>query len=148
METRNELKNDCHSNAIFQYAVKIKNYLGKHAKILCYLVIFSGAVVTFTSCVGGYVATEPTYDLNYDRPLPPSESHIWIDGDWRWDNGSRIYIHQPGYWARPRQGRVYEKGYWQSDPRGKTWIRGHWRRDNGKSVRNYNHDRDHDKDKR
>lgn len=116
----------------------------RNLKMLSYVIIFTFTGLVLNSCVGGYVASEPSYDA-YDRPLPPSETHIWINGNWRWDHRTRGYVHEPGYWMQPRRGRIYEEGYWKSGPRGKWWINGHWRKeghDNDRDHdRNHNHDR-------
>jgi hypothetical protein len=113
---------------------------GKTLRILLYLIVFTGACLTFSSCVGGYVLTEPSYDEAYNRPANPGIGYIWIDGDWRWNNRSNIYVHEHGYWTRPKTGRSYQSGHWESGPRGKYWVRGRWNRENNPSRRERDHD--------
>ena len=115
-----------------------RNILG----IFLYLIVL-GASVTFNSCVGGYVATEPSYNEIYNRPASPGIGYIWIDGDWRWNHRSRIYVHDHGYWTRPRSGRSYESGHWYSGPRGQYWVRGRWNRDNEASRSSHDDNKTH-----
>jgi hypothetical protein len=102
---------------------------GKHVKVFGYMVIFTGIGLAFTSCAGGYVASEPTYH-EYSRPPRPSETHIWISGDWGWNNQTQVYVQKMGYWEKPRQNQIYVEGYWQTSPNGKSWSKGHWQKDN------------------
>jgi len=122
--------------------IKIMIRSGRHIIILAYIIIFTTLGITFNSCVAGYVASEPVYDRGYERPLSPGGAYIWIEGDWFWNNRTRVYVHHPGYWTLPREGRSFREGYWQSGPRGKSWIRGHWEREG--RDRN-NHDNRHDR---
>jgi hypothetical protein len=110
---------------------------GKYIKALGYIVIFTGIGLLFNSCVGGYVASEPSYQ-EYSRPPRPSETHIWIAGDWGWDSHSRIYVQKTGYWEKPRQGHTYVDGYWKTSPQGKSWSKGHWQKDNKGHSDNHN----------
>jgi hypothetical protein len=77
------------------------------------------------SCVGGFVATEPAY-VEYSRPQRPSNVHIWIDGDYAWNNQTHVYVQRVGYWEQPRQGQIFVAGHWQSGPKGKSWTNGRW----------------------
>lgn len=113
--------------------------VGKYMKIFSYMVLLVGITIIFNSCLGGYVASEPSY-VEYDRPQRPSETHIWIDGDWNYNNQTHLYVQKAGYWDRPRQGQSYVAGSWQSTSRGKSWSKGHWQRDgrhNSNSQNNY-----------
>ena len=116
---------------------------GKTLGIFLYLIVFTGACMTFSSCVGGYVVTEPSYNEVYERPASPGIGYIWIDGDWRWDYRTHVYAHEHGYWTRPKIHRSYEAGHWENGPRGKSWVRGRWNRENNASGRA--HDRDNDR---
>lgn len=98
----------------------------KSIKRICYLFVFTGIAAVFNSCEVGWVTTEPSYGIEIERPARPGDGYIWIDGGWRWDNGTHNYVREPGYWSRPRQNHAYIKGYWRSGPRGKSWVRGHW----------------------
>jgi hypothetical protein len=131
-------------------AVIIK--LNKYLRIFLYLIIFTGAGTLLNSCVGGYgyVSSEPDYDYEYARPESPGEGYIWIDGDWLWDNDAHTYIHQRGYWARPRNNRSYQAGHWESRPEGKIWIKGRWSRENERSAsrKENNHANEHNRNVR
>jgi hypothetical protein len=114
---------------------------GKMFRTLLYLIIFTGACLTFSSCAGGYVAMEPSYDEGYERPVSPGIGFIWIEGDWHWNYRTHGYVHDHGYWARSKRGRSYEAGHWGSEPRGKYWVKGRWNRENKESDRSHNRDR-------
>jgi hypothetical protein len=149
------MKTHAEPNQISQFAPKKDANPAMFLKIFGYSVIFTIMSLIFSSCAGGYVATEPTYDIGYDRPQPPSEAHIWINGDWQWDHRSHAYIHGPGYWIVPREGHEYREGHWETSPRGKYWSKGYWERSRKENVhrskmrerdRDQNNDRSHDRD--
>ena len=102
---------------------------GMHIRIFVYLVLFSGIGMFLNSCVGGYVASEPVY-TEYSRPPRPGANHIWISGDWGWNNQTHGYVQKTGYWEKPRQGQRYVEGSWQTSIHGKSWSKGHWQRQN------------------
>jgi hypothetical protein len=135
-----DLQNDIH-RAINPKPFMIirERSVGKYMKIFSYMVLLVGIAIVFNSCIGGYVASEPSY-VQYDRPQRPSETHIWIDGDWNWNNQTHVYVQKAGYWDRPRQGQSYVAGSWQSTSRGKTWSKGHWQKD-GHQGNNSNNNR-------
>ncbi len=61
----------------------------------------------------------------YERPAPPSERHVWVDGDWVWSNGR--YVWHAGFWTIPEPYHIWVKGYWETRNDGNTqWIPGHW----------------------
>jgi len=95
-------------------------------KKLLLLLFFMAVVLCFQSCAPGYVSTVPTYNQGY-RPAQPSNSHIWIGGNWSYGRRSRAYTQQNGHWGLPRRGRTYQEGSWNSNPRGNYWKRGQWR---------------------
>ena len=113
----------------------IDTSFGKYLKKFIILVSLAGIGLFLNSCMGGYVATEPSYTV-YDRPQQPSSTHIWIDGDWGWNSQSHMYVQRAGYWDQPRQGKTYVSGYWQTTPRGKTWSKGHWQ-STGRQTKNH-----------
>jgi hypothetical protein len=96
-------------------------------KKLIYVVSLAVASVVLDSCYAGYVASEPAY-VEYSRPSPPSNSHVWIDGGWGWNHQTNVYVQKSGYWDRPRQGQSYVSGHWQTTPHGKSWSNGHWQK--------------------
>lgn len=105
----------------------------RYLRRLIFLTFFAGIGTFFTGCMG-YMASEPTY-VEYSRPSSPSNTHIWIDGDWGWNSRSHVYVQKAGHWDRPRQGQTHVSGHWKSTPRGKTWSKGHWQRDRQKGNR-------------
>jgi hypothetical protein len=102
--------------------------VGKYMKIFSYVVFMTGVALIFTSCMGGYVASEPAY-VDYARPQRQYDNQIWIDGDWNWNNQTHVYVQKAGYWDKPRQGQSYVAGNWQTTQRGKSWNKGHWQKD-------------------
>lgn len=113
-------------------------------KRICYLFIFTGIAAVFNSCEAGWVASEPSYGIEIERPARPGDGYLWIDGGWKWDYGRHNYVREPGYWSRPRPNHSYVNGYWQSGPKGKSWVKGGWKKgDNGND--NHKHDRDHNR---
>ena len=99
----------------------------KNLKKIVYISSLAAIGLFFNGCVGGYVATEPTY-VEYSRPPQPSNLHIWIDGDWAWNNQTHVYVQRAGYWEKPRQGQNFVAGHWNTTPRGRNWTKGHWQR--------------------
>jgi hypothetical protein len=108
-------------------------FIGRLRKIF-YLTFLAGMGFFFNGCVAGYVETEPVY-VEYSRPHPPSNVHIWIDGDWHYNSYSHGYVQNNGYWAQPRQGQSYVTGHWQSNPKGKSWSKGYWAKNGQKNNR-------------
>lgn len=102
--------------------------IGKYMRIFSQLALFIVLALVLNSCFGGYVASEPAY-VDYARPQRQYDNQIWIDGDWGWNNQSRVYVQKAGYWDSPRQGKSYVKGNWQTTQRGKSWNKGHWQKD-------------------
>lgn len=119
--------------------VGIKHNVGKYMKIFSFLAVFTGLLIVMNSCMGGYMASEPTY-TEYARPVRPSQAHIWIDGDWGWNSRTHVYVQKAGYWDKPRYGHTYVSGRWESSQKGKSWSKGHWQKDNhpGNNKRNNN----------
>ena len=80
----------------------------------------------FSSCSAGYVSEEPTY-VEISRPARPSESHIWIEGDWIWNSRKQNYERNNSYWSLRKRDKNYNKGYWRKGRNGYRWIPGNWR---------------------
>lgn len=96
-------------------------------QILRYFLAMIVATATLASCevasVG--VTVQPVRPV-YVRPAPPSERHIWIEGDWVW-SGGRYQWHE-GYWSVPRGNyKAWEEGRWEQGEHGWQWRKGHWR---------------------
>ena len=100
---------------------------GSHIKKIIYITSLAGIGLFINSCVAGYVDTEPAY-VEYSRPPRPSEFHVWINGDYAWNNQTHVYVQRAGYWEKPRQNQTYVSGHWQTTARGKSWANGHWQR--------------------
>lgn len=97
-------------------------------KRLIFLSLLAIVLFTLNSCTAtGYVASEPTY-VEYARPVRPSELHIWIDGEWRYNRSQQAYVQEKGYWKKPNEGRDFIKGHWLETSRGKSWVPGHWQK--------------------
>ena len=133
MKKNEKLQNEIH------YAISRKPLLniretgvsarvGKYIKIFSYMFLLTGIGLVFNSCMGGYVASEPSY-VDYARPQRQYDNQIWIDGDWGWNNQTHVYIQKAGYCDRPRHGQTYIKGNWQTTQRGKSWTKGYWQKD-------------------
>jgi hypothetical protein len=104
---------------------------GSKMKKIIYIASLAGMGLFLNSCMVGYVADEPGY-VEYARPMRPSEQHIWIDGDWGWNNQTHVYVQKAGYWDKPRQGQSFVSGHWQQSPKGKSWAKGHWQKQDKK----------------
>jgi hypothetical protein len=100
---------------------------GEQFRKIIFIASLAGLSLLVNSCVAGYVTTEPAY-VEYSRPPRPSSMHIWIDGDYAWNNQTHVYVQRAGYWEQPRQNQVYVTGHWQSGPKGKSWSNGHWQK--------------------
>ena len=83
-----------------------------------------GLTMFFSSCGPTHVVASRPSDVIYERPLPPGEGYIWLNGDWYWNGGG--YHWRQGYWSRPRAGRQWREGNWSNTQRGYRWNRGHW----------------------
>ena len=73
------------------------------------LIFLSGLMVMalfFSNCGPSYVSAEPTYIENA-RPPRPTNTHIWVDGNWVWNRRAHTYVHRNGYWVVPNRGRTY-----------------------------------------
>lgn len=105
-------------------------------KMFICLIGLVGVALFFNSCTVGYVAAEPEYVV-YERPVQPSNLHVWIEGDWRYNYQTHVYTQRRGHWEQPSHNHVYINGYWQNNPRGKSWKPGHWKR-NGNNNGNNN----------
>ncbi|HZY24409.1 MAG TPA: hypothetical protein VFE71_01175 [Bacteroidales bacterium] len=121
--------------------------VGKYMKIFSYMVLLVGIAIIFNSCVGGYVATEPSY-VEYDRPQNPGGNRIWIEGDWGWNNQTHVYVQRAGYWDQPRHGQSYVNGSWRTSARGKSWTKGHWQKDSRQENNSNNNRQKNNRDNR
>ena len=105
--------------------------VGENIKKMIYITSLAGMGLFLNSCLAGYVLSEPVY-VEYARPPRPTNLHIWIDGDWAYNNQTHVYLQKTGYWQKPNQGQTYVTGYWKSTPKGKAWAPGHWLKETNK----------------
>lgn len=133
MKKNEKLQNEIHNAISRKPLLNIRETgvyarVGKYIKIFSYMFLLTGIGLVFNSCMGGYVASEPSY-VDYARPQRQYDNQIWIDGDWGWNSQTHLYVQKAGYWDRPRQGQTYIKGNWQTTQRGKSWTKGYWQKD-------------------
>jgi hypothetical protein len=105
---------------------------GKYMRIFGFFVSLTFVAMVFTSCMGGFMATDPSYNYQYQeyaRSPQPGYASVWIEGNWNYNNQTHVYIQKAGYWERPRQGQTYVSGSWQTNQHGKSWSKGHWQKD-------------------
>lgn len=70
------------------------------------------------------VVTRPA-EVVETRPAAPSSRHIWVDGEWVWQNGH--YGWKAGFWVLPQAHQKWMRGYWTQRPNGQWyWVAGHW----------------------
>lgn len=91
-----------------------------------FLIFLSIIVVLFANCTRRYVVEEPTF-IEQAQPAQPSNRHVWVNGDWSWNNQKKSYLRRGGYWTVPNQGRRYIQGHWNTSRKGKYWVKGRWR---------------------
>jgi hypothetical protein len=99
----------------------------RNLKSIIYITGLAGIGLMLNSCVGGFIATEPAY-VEYSRPVRPSATYFWIDGDYAWNSQTKVYVQRAGYWEKPRPNQTYMSGHWQATSKGKTWAPGHWQK--------------------
>ncbi len=72
------------------------------------------------------VRIRPSAPLVKVRPARPTPHHVWIGGEWRWNNNNYDYVD--GYWSEPERGRHrWVEGHWKHMRDGWVWVPGHWR---------------------
>jgi len=81
---------------------------------------------TFAACGSAeYYVTERPAPPAYVRPAAPGPTHVWVEGEWVWNNGR--YDWKPGYWEASRAGVRYHGGHWVRVRGGWSWRHGYWR---------------------
>ncbi len=82
--------------------------------------------VSFTASAQIYVKIRPKMPV-VERPTRHDRGQIWINEEWRVNNGR--YEYAGGHWETPpRRGAKWVPGHWQRNRRfGERWIPGHWR---------------------
>jgi hypothetical protein len=123
-DIQNEIKMEPLSNAA---KTGINSKVGRNLTKFMLVASLAGAGFFFNACTAGYIASEPAY-VEYNRPPQPSNTHIWINGDWSYNRQSHGYVQKTGYWTQPSRNRTYVSGRWQSSPKGNYWVSGKWQR--------------------
>jgi len=83
--------------------------------------------IAYSSTAQIYVNVRPVRPTAVVRVDAPSPRHVWIDEDWRWDNGR--YVWAGGRWEEPpHAGWRYHPGRWEHGPHGDRWVGGRWAR--------------------
>jgi hypothetical protein len=101
---------------------------GRRMRKIFYIVCLAGIGISFNACMStGYVETEPAY-VEYSRPPQPSNNHIWINGDWQYNQQNHAYIQKNGYWEKPSNRRTHVSGHWEKSPQGSYWVSSHYER--------------------
>lgn len=76
----------------------------------------------------GYVKVCPVRpNVVVVRPACPSPQHIWVDGDWIWNQQANQYLYSEGRWVLAVAGAVWIPGHWKNNAYGWHWVKGHWR---------------------
>ncbi|MBB5353012.1 hypothetical protein HNR46_003265 [Haloferula luteola] len=72
-----------------------------------------------------YVSTAPPTTLEVGPNVAaPSQSHVWVPGNWRWSESR--YAWRPGYWIEPRSGWTWVPARYVWTPRGFVYVNGYW----------------------
>lgn len=68
-------------------------------------------------------------------PRPPSDTAVWIDGEWRWRRGRWAWLH--GRWVEPPDGAAgFARWAWRRDALGRLhYAPGTWRDADGRALR-------------
>lgn len=104
--------------------------VGRQMRKIFYIVSLTGIGLCINACTStGYVSTEPSY-VEYSRPAQPSSLHVWINGDWVYNQQNHEYVQKNGYWEKPRRNREHVSGHWQTSPQGTFWVSGRYQRNN------------------
>ena len=86
-----------------------------------------------------YVHVRPPRPVAVVRIGAPSPQHVWVDEDWRENNGA--YEWNGGRWeAPPHPGDRYRAGHWNHDGNGHQWKQGSWQHGH-----DHGHGGDHDR---
>jgi hypothetical protein len=85
-------------------------------------------IVTTTRTTRTVVVTsEPPPPKVEVRGTAPSETHVWVDGNWTYQNDHWVWL--PGHWEeRPRLNALWVPGHWDRNPDGSGWVwtEGYW----------------------
>ncbi len=93
---------------------------------------FAAALLAFSlagpaSAARVYVNIAPPAFRAEARGPCPSPRHAWVDGFWRWDGRTHVWV--AGRWALPPHPRaMWVPGHWRHAHAGWFWVSGRWRR--------------------
>jgi hypothetical protein len=60
-----------------------------------WLLLVLAGTLFLGSCAGGYYVVAQPVEPVYERPAPPYQGAVWIDGEWTW-NGGLLGTPTPG----------------------------------------------------
>lgn len=90
------------------------------------LPVFVIIVIIASGCGPGIVATRPNAETSVP-PEAPGPTYVWVTDSWNWNNQSRVYVIQPGYWAEPKRSAVWVDGKWVKTRNGWKYKNGYWK---------------------
>ena len=97
----------------------------KNMKRLLFMLAIALSCGAFATSAQIYVHVRPPRPAVSVRIAAPSPRHVWIDEDWREENGA--YVWAGGRWEEPpHPGWRYSPGHWSHDGHGHQWHGGHW----------------------
>jgi hypothetical protein len=91
------------------------------------IVLLLFALALLVSC-RGVVVEKPESARETLLPSSPGTTYVWVNDSWNWNNQSRVYVIQPGYWIEPKKGNlVWVDGRWVKKRGGWKYVKGHWK---------------------
>jgi hypothetical protein len=92
------------------------------------ILLFLFAWMLLSSC-RGVVVERPENPKETLLPSSPGPTYVWVNDSWDWNNQSRVYVAQPGYWAKPKKSNlVWVEGRWVRTRGGWKYNKGYWKR--------------------
>ena len=94
------------------------------ARLLIVAVLVLSASVAVAGSVSLHIGVAPPPPRVEVIGVPPSPSHFWVAGHWRWDGHRHVWVG--GRWQAPRSNQVWIRDHWEH--RGAEWYfhSGHW----------------------
>lgn len=87
------------------------------------VVVAAPVAVTVASPV--YVQEAPPAVVQEEIGISPSPNHVWVQGNWAWDNG--WHWHRGSWVVKPYHDSVWVSGRWERHPNGHVWVGGRWK---------------------
>ena len=80
-----------------------------------------------TAAIAQVVAEKPIAPRTIvQKPPRPSNDHVWIDGEWTWNDKTSTYEWERGGWTKAEAGKTYKPGYWRKVEDGWEYVPGRW----------------------